>query len=182
LKGLPTLGFFACVAAVVAAGCVGGDRSKATNDGEAPDAAASSPGGEAMSLDPCAFLSNEQVATVLPGHDGGIVARSGGSLIEGIDAYQCSYSARGADSLVVIFNLAVDDERFAELRPSSLAIEGARTLEIADGGWLRGEGDHVRITFLKGRTRIDLRLMVAGAEGSADALVELGHAIAAQVE
>jgi hypothetical protein len=42
-------------------------------------------------IKPCELLTSEQVTTVLPGHDEGYVAKDGGSLIEGVDSYQCSY-------------------------------------------------------------------------------------------
>lgn len=52
-------------------------------------------------LDPCTFLTRQQVETVLPGHDGGMVIHSGGSLVAGVDAYQCFYSNQAADVFTV---------------------------------------------------------------------------------
>jgi hypothetical protein len=86
-------------------------------------------------LDVCTLLSSDQVSMVLPGHDGGSVTHSGGSLLKGVDAYQCSYS-RIADNdfrlLTVILNVASTDELFAEIKPTGSeagaigAIAGAR--------------------------------------------------------
>jgi len=61
-------------------------------------------------------------------------------------------------------------------------MENARTLDIADAAWLRDEGGALMLTVLRGRTRIDLDLMVTDAEGEADALVEMALAIGARIE
>jgi hypothetical protein len=52
-----------------------------------PEAAASAPERAPGALEPCALLSAEEVSTVLPGHDGGFVAKDGGSLVDGINTY-----------------------------------------------------------------------------------------------
>lgn len=134
-------------------------------------------------IDICALLSAEEVATVMPGHGGGVVAPRHGSTFDGIDAFQCSYTepAPGLHTFEVIVNVAVDDEHFERLTPSSRAMDNARELEIGDTAWLRDNGGALMLTVLKGRTRIDLDLMVTGGEAKAGALVELARAVASRV-
>jgi hypothetical protein len=147
---------------------------------DAPRPVATDSGGGGA-VQPCQLLGAEQVATVLPGHDEGFVAKEGGSLIDGVDAYQCSYSNPDGDLLTVILNVAVDGERFEKIKPSGFAMgSGARKLDVADGGWLRGEEDDMKATVLKGHTVIDLELLASDAGQRKDALVDLARAVAAK--
>ena len=135
----------------------------------------------AGSLQPCKLLTAAQVATVLPNHDGGMVTHSGGSLIKGVDAYQCSYSNTAADLLTVVLNVAENDERFSRIRPSPSSHKNDRHVDIGDGAWIYGEGDHIKVEVLKGRTVIDLDLMVPGAKSKSNALVELARTVTKNV-
>jgi hypothetical protein len=158
----------------------GGEGAADASGKEAPPAARAESGGSGA-VQPCQLLTGDQVATVLPEHDEGFVAKDGGSLIDGVDAYQCSYSNPAGDLLTVILNVAVDGDRFEKIKPSGFAMgSSARELDLADGGWLRGEDDDLKATVLKGHTVIDLELLASDAGKKKDALVELARAAAAK--
>jgi hypothetical protein len=166
-------------AAALAAGQSGrSSDARATAENPGKDATEASTSG---ALEPCRLLTGEQVTTVLPEHDDGFAAKRGGSLIEGVDAYQCSYSSASGDLLTVILNVAVDADRFEKIKPSGFAMgSDARELEVGDGGWLRGEEDDMKVTVLKGLTVIDLELLAADAGQKGDALVELARRVASK--
>jgi hypothetical protein len=171
----------ALLAGVVALAACSSGRSAARAAEEKPGAEATEAGGPAA-LQPCRLLTGEQVARVLPEHDDGFVAKQGGSLIEGVDAYQCSYSNPPGDLLTVILNVAADAERFEKIKPSGFAMgSDAKALEVADGGWLRGEADDTKVTVLKDLTVIDLELLAADAGQKTEALVELARQVASRV-
>jgi hypothetical protein len=173
--------FCALLAGVVTlAACGSGGSADARAAEEKPRADATEPGASG-GLQPCRLLTAEQVAHVLPEHDDGFVAKEGGSLIEGVDAYQCSYSNPAGDLLTVVLNVAVDADRFEKIKPSGFAMgSDARELDVADGGWLRGEEDDMKVTVLKGLTVIDLELLAADAGQKGDALVELARQVASK--
>jgi hypothetical protein len=129
----------------------------------------------APSLDPCKLLTKEQVATVLPNNDGGEIAHAGGSLIAGVDAYQCSYLDPKANVFSVVVNIAVDDQRFAKVRPHFASNEATK-VPVGEGGWLRGEPDDMKLTAVKGRTVLDLELLAPTAGQKGPALVVLAQA------
>lgn len=160
------------LAALATLACGGGDPSNARERPAAP------------AIEACALLTAEEVATVLPGHGGGVVAPREGAFDDGVDAFQCSYTepAPGLHTFEVILNVAVDEDHFDRLRPSRRAMENARELDVADAAWLRDFGGALVLTVLKGRTRIDLDLRVADGAAKADALVALARAVAAEVE
>jgi hypothetical protein len=171
-----------CLLGLLGAGCSGGQQAGGTPDSGKDETASSVQAGGGSGLKPCGLLSSDQVATVLPGHDGGLQVKAGGSLIEGVDAYQCSYSSGDADLLTVILNVAVDEERFEKIKPSSFGMSDAKKVDIADGGWVRGDDDDVKVTAIAGHTRIDVELMASGAQGKSNALVELTRQVIAQIE
>jgi hypothetical protein len=131
-------------------------------------------------IDPCKLLTREQVATVLPNHDGGSVAHAGPALIQGVSAYQCSYLDKEFNLFTVILNVAVDDKRFADIRPGS-TITDEQKVPVADGGWVRGDPNDMKLTAVKGRTVIDLELMAPGAGTKVPVLVVLGNAVAGKL-
>jgi len=141
---------------------------------------AAAPGPLSSQIDPCTLLTRAQVATVLPNHDGGVVAHAGPALIQGVNAYQCSYADKEFNLLTVILNVAVDDKRFAEIRPGS-TITDEKQVPVADGGWVRGDPNDMKLTAVKGRTVIDLELMAPGAGGKIAALVALANAVAGKL-
>lgn len=133
---------------------------------------------------PCSYLSAEQVSSVLPGHDGGAVAHSGGSLLKGVDSYQCSYTAvSGAEArlLTVVITTASTAELFDKIKPSGFADQKEEAIAVGDGGWSRGEADDWKVTVIKGRSLIDLELMAPGARALAPKLVALAEAIAGKL-
>jgi len=181
MKGLRALALPVLVA-VLLAGCRGGSGSGAATDAGARSAStAESESAGSAGIKPCELLSKAQVATVLPEPDDGFQAHAGGSLIKGVDAYQCSYSNPAMNILTVILNVAAEDERFEDIKPGSVIREGSRKVDVGDGGWLRSEDDDMKLTAVKGRTVIDLELMAPKARDKADALVELARAVAAKL-
>jgi hypothetical protein len=131
-------------------------------------------------LDPCKLLTKDQVATVLPNHDGGDVAHAGGSMIKGVDAYQCSYLNPQAQLLTVIVNVAVDDKRFEAIKPD-FSLTEAQKVPVGEAGWLRGQPNDLKLTAVKGRSVLDLELLAPGAKTKGDALVALGKAAIAHL-
>jgi hypothetical protein len=171
--GIQVLPF--CVLAVALPGC-GGEGNGASP--EQRSAAVTDAAGS--SVDVCALLTSEQVSTVLPGHDGGEVEHSGGSLLKGVDAYQCSYTAiSGSDIrlLTVILNVASTDELFAEIKPTGFARGKEEAISLGDGGWSRGDERDWKITVMKGRTVIDLELMAPAANEQSAQLLELARSV-----
>lgn len=166
---------FAAGALVASGGCGGGGPSSAGGGGEG--ASQGSGGG----LQPCELLTSEQVSTVIPDHDDGYVAHAGGSLIEGVDAYQCSYSNQSTDIFTVVLNVAVDDERFDDIKPSGTFRSDDTKVDVGDYGWIFVEDDDVKVEAVKGRTVIDLELLAPGAIERKDAVIALARAVAAKV-
>jgi hypothetical protein len=121
------------------------------------------------------------VSTVLPKADKGFVAADGESLIKGVKSYQCSYINPDTQLLTVIVTVAADDASFAKIAPSPSRHEDHRKIAIADGGWVYGQDDDLKIAVIKGRALIDLELMAPGAQQKADQLVELARAVAQKV-
>jgi hypothetical protein len=146
---------------------------------ERPPAPAAT-GAGLRTLEPCKLLTRQQVETVLPQNDGGTVAHAGGSLISGVDAYQCSYMNEAVHIFTVIVNVAVDDRRFAEIRPHFDAHEATR-VAVGEGGWLRGEADDMKLTAVKGRSVLDLELLTPDAGTKSAALVTLARAAIAHL-
>jgi hypothetical protein len=165
------------VLALALPGCGGEGKGTAAEQESAAVESAGGPG-----LDVCSLLSSEQVSTVLPGHDGGTVTHSGGSLLKGVDAYQCSY-AKIADNdiylLTVILNVASTDELFAEIKPTGS--EGEEAIPLGDGGWSRGDKKNWKITVMKDRTVIDLELIAPTAQEQSAQLLELARTIVGKV-
>jgi len=128
-------------------------------------------------IKPCELLTSEQVTTVLPGHDEGYVAKDGGSLIEGVDSYQCSYSNDNYDLFTVTIHVATNKKQFKEIKPNPSTIrmihKHVLELNIGDGGWLYGDPDDLKLKAIKGYTVIELELTSENAEKKGDALVEI---------
>lgn len=170
--------FCTLLAGVVALGACNSGGNAQTRAAEEKPRAEATEAGASGALQPCRLLTGEQVARVLPEHDDGFVAKEGGSLIEGVDAYQCSYSNPAGDLLTVILNVAVDAERFGKIKRSGFAMgSDAKELEVANGGWLRGEAGDMKVTVLKDLTVIDLELLAADADQKTEALVELARQV-----
>ncbi|HSD62922.1 MAG TPA: hypothetical protein VLB50_03960 [Ignavibacteriaceae bacterium] len=120
---------------------------------------------------PCELLTSEQVETVLPGHDEGYTALSGGSLMKGVDSYQCSYANEKTDILTVIVHVAADKDKFDWIKPQPSSSE--TEIKIGDGGWLSSEPNELRLEASKGLKVIELNLMADDAQTKTDALIKL---------
>ena len=131
---------------------------------------------------PCELLTPDQLETILPGHDEGFVAHAGGSLIKGVDSYQCSYSADNGGLFTVILTVAVDDKRFEKIKPDHWLYSKDRKVNVGAGGWLFGEEDDMKLKAVKGHTVIKLELLANNAKDKADALIELASAIAQKIK
>jgi len=125
---------------------------------------------------PCELLTVKQVETVLPGTDEGYTASSGGSLMKGVDSYQCSYSDEAYNLFSVIVHIAATKDDFDWIKPKKDVIESYkdfRKLDIGDGGWLYGESNEMKVRASKGFAVIELNLSLENAGEKGDALVEL---------
>lgn len=160
------------------AGC--GDQAQPPAAAPAQDAAQDSDG-----FGICRMLSAEQVASVLPGGDGGSVTQNGGSLIEGVDSYQCSYTAaRDADLdlLTLIVTVAPDDAHFAQIEVSGFAFDEDDAVAVGDSGWKKDDSaDEYEIVANKGRSVLRISLMAPGAQGRAGQMLALAQAVAAKL-
>ncbi|MEJ2151390.1 MAG: hypothetical protein P8Y29_00220 [Gemmatimonadota bacterium] len=173
----------ALVISTMVLACGGGEEtpsvaiSTTNSNGEASRAA--------ETIAPCDLLTAEEVATVLAGPDEGMAVKTGGSMIEGVDASQCSYSNANNDLLTVIVHVATDNARFSEIeprRPMSQLYDEVREIEVGDGGWLYGDPTEMKLTASQGDAVIALELMAADAGESGDALIELGNTIANHID
>ncbi len=168
-----------CMLAVALPGCGGEGKGVSV---EQASAAVENAGDS--SVDICALLNSDQVSKILPGHDGGEVEHSGGSLLKGVDAYQCSYTAIAGNDirlLTVVLNVASTDELFAEIRPTGFAFEKEDAISLGDGGWSRGDQGDWKITVMKGRTLIDLELMAPTAQEQSGQLLELARSVVERI-
>jgi hypothetical protein len=167
---------------VVSCGGGGGEAEDESANASSEREQASTSG----AIEPCGLLSAAQVATVLTDADDGFVAKAGGSLIDGVDSYQCSYSNPEADLFTVIVTVAVDDERFEDIErdPSiqrDIYSDTFREVDVGDSAWLAGTPDDTKLTAIVGRAVVDLNLMTADAGKKADALVALGNAVVSRI-
>jgi hypothetical protein len=175
--GIP--GVLFCALALALPGCGGEGQGTATGQESVAVESAGGPG-----LDVCILLSPEQVSTVVPGHDEGTVTQSGGSLLKGVDAYQCSYAAIAGNDirlLTVVLNVASGAVLCAEIKPSGWRYEREEAISLGDGGWSRGDTDNWKITVMKGRTLIDLELIAPTAQEQSAQLLELARSIVGKV-
>jgi len=153
------------------------------NNGDASSGAGASVAtDDADSFGICRILTYEQVATVLADHDGGEVVHSGGSMMEGVDSYQCSYTseANGQYSvLALVVSLASTPELLAKLRPSDFLYSEDNRPEIADGAFINDkmEGE-LGITVIKGMHKIDMDLSSKDAHSLKQKMIDLAAAIA----
>lgn len=140
--------------------------------------------GGAGQVDPCTLLSDAQVESVLPGHDAGMVAHAGPSLIDGVNAYQCSYANANVEVFSVVLNIAVDQAHFVKIEPDWSGLAGAtigQDVAVGDRGYLYGEADDLKLTATRGLTVIDLELLATKASDRSAPLVAAGQAVAAKV-
>jgi hypothetical protein len=165
----------ACFIAVAGfTACGGGDADSSAED----DAGAAA--GDRLGV--CDLLADAEVAEVLPGHDGGIVTADGGSLIEGVDTYQCSWTARGEapadfDLLTVTVTIASTPELFDEVRPAAGVRRDVHDdfgeIDAGDGGFTYGEPDDRMVDVWQDATLVSLELVSDEAGTHADRLISL---------
>jgi hypothetical protein len=145
------------------------------------EAATSAAGDDNNGPDPCSLLSSDQVATVLPGADEGYVAARGGSLVKGIDSYQCSYSDQSTNMLLVMFHTAATSELFDDIKPKNPAWavgeDNVQRVALGDGGWLEHRDDGLKLKASRGRLVIELELDTVDANDKSGALTALGQAL-----
>jgi hypothetical protein len=125
---------------------------------------------------PCELLTVKQVETVLPGTDEGFTASSGGSLMKGVDSYQCSYSDEAYNLFTVIVHVAATKDDFDWIKPRESIgddYKDAHKLTSGDGGWLYGSPDDMKVEVVKGYKVLELHLISPFAGEKGDALVEL---------
>ena len=170
------------LATMLAAGC--GDSRPAGDTAAEDTATADATAGGDEDRGPCALLGADEVASVLPGHDGGSIAANGGSLIKGVDSYQCSYTrVEGMDArlFTVIVHKAADDAAFEQIRPGRSMHEDDQPVEAGDAAWVYGDEDDLKLQMLKGRSIVELELMTPDAATRKDAVVELARALATRL-
>ena len=133
----------------------------------------------------CRMLTGEQVATVLAGHDGGEVTHSGGSMMDGVDSYQCSYTSEADDQyrvLALVVSVASSPELLAKLRPSDFLYSEDNRPDIADGAFVNDKMDgELGITVIKGLHKIDLDLSSEDAHSRRQALLDLAASVAGKL-
>ncbi len=149
-----------------------------SGDPAPPGAAAERSSAAKGGIQPCRLLTSAQVATVLPGHDDGMVTNSGGSFMKGVDDYQCSYTNRETHLLTVVLNVAQNEERFSWIKPSEGTHREHRKIDVGDAGWVYGTANDLKVEAVKGLTVIDLELMGPGAQEKSAAMIELARVIA----
>jgi hypothetical protein len=171
-------GSIICLLVAVLVGC-GSDSAGQPSDESAVAA------DEADTFGICQMLTSEQVATVLADHDGGELVHSGGSMMDGVDSYQCSYTsqANGQYSVMtLVVSVASTPDLLNRIRPSDFLYGENERPEIADGAFindkLEGELD---ITVIKGLNKIDLDLMTEDAHSRRQEMIGLATIVAGRL-
>ena len=131
---------------------------------------------------PCKLLTPEQVNTVLPDNDSGYVAHSGGSLIRGVDSYQCTYSNDKWEMFSVYVTVAPSKKLFSKIKPDvstlKLIYKYFRKIKVGDQGWVYGNSEGMEVKFLKGYKVINLKLLSSNANKKVDELINIASIIA----
>lgn len=168
----------AALALAAALAACGGGSPPSPAPGGTAGGAARDPGG----LEPCALLTAEQVATVLRDAAPGVAARSGSSLIQGIDAWQCAWVNPRTELLTLVVKVAADDARFAEIAPGRAEREDRQPVAVGEEAWMRVAPNEVKIKAVRGRAVVDVELTAPGAAVRAEALVAVAQAVVAQLD
>lgn len=169
------------LAIVVLAACGQQSGTPSTSTAAAPELAEAQGGDAGI----CRMLTAEQVASVLPGSDGGSPSDGGGSLLEGVESRQCSYMAsREAefDLLTVIVTTARDDASFEQIELTGFAFDDEDAVPVGDRGWKKDDSaDEFEVVANKGRSVLRINLMAPGARDKAAPLIAMAQAVAAQL-
>jgi hypothetical protein len=120
---------------------------------------------------PCNLLKSEQVEGILPGHDGGHSPLSGGSLMDGIDSYQCTYTNDQSEILLVLLHVAADKAKLDWIKSHSVSL--TKEISIGDGGWISTDATEIKLVATKGLKVVKLQLISSKAEQKNDRLIEL---------
>lgn len=133
----------------------------------------------------CDLLTDEQVTTVVPGHDGGHDQdTSEASLMKDVSMEHCKYYHGGPEGLVmldVIVYRASSDEGFEQIAISEWGHSSDTKLDIGDVSFLEDAGGTWTATASKGRTVFEISLMADDAGAKSEQLVELARAVAAKL-
>lgn len=133
----------------------------------------------------CSLLTDEQVATVVPGHDGGHDQdTSEASLLKDVSMEHCKYYHGGEDGLVmldVLVSRASSDEGFEQIAISEWGHGSDRKLDIGDVSFLEDAGGTWIVTASKDRTVFELRLTADDAGAKSEQLIGLARTVAAQL-
>lgn len=174
-------GSFLVAAALLLAGCGGPAEAPSAPTASAP--VAEDDDGDSFGI--CRMLTAEQVASVLPGSDDGMVASAGGSLIEGVDSYQCSYTAvHGTDMglLTVIVTVAPNDELYEKIRVTGFAFDDDDAVAVGDSAWKKDDSaDEFEVVVNKGRSVLRLGLMSADARSRSEQMLALARVVAGKM-
>jgi hypothetical protein len=150
-----------------------------------PQAATAEPADDDDAFGICRLLTAEQVASVLPGSDPGMASSGGGSLIEGVDAHQCAYTAARdgeLDLLTLVVTVASTDVLFAQIEPSGSAFDEDDAVAVGDGGWKKDDqSGEFAVVAKQGRSVLRLELLSADAGTRGPQLIELARAVAAKL-
>jgi len=133
----------------------------------------------------CGLLTDEQVSTVVPGHDGGHDQdTSEASLMKDVSLEHCKYYHGGPEGLVMLDVLvwrASSDEGFEQIAISEWGHSSDTKLDIGDVSFLEDAGGTWTATASKGRTVFELSLMADDAEAKSEQLVQLARSVAAKL-
>ena len=168
----------------LAAACIAGAFGGSLPAAEEPAGGLAVAGGDAP-WQACSLLTDEQVATVVPGHDGGHDQdTSEASLLKDVSMEHCKYYHGGPEGLVmldVIVYRASSDDGFEQIAVSEWGHSSDKKLDIGDVSFLEDAGGTWIATASKGRTVLELRLTADDAEAKSEQLVELARAVAAKL-
>jgi len=133
----------------------------------------------------CDLLTDEQVSTVVPGHDGAHDQdTSEASLMKDVSMEHCKYYSvgeAGLQMLDVIVYRASSDEGFEEIAISEWGHSSDTKLDIGDLSFLEDAGGTWIATASKGRTVFELSLTADDAGAKSEQLVELARSVAAKL-
>ena len=133
-------------------------------------------------MDPCALLSSAQVVEVVPGASAGMTTHSGGSLMDGVDAYQCTWVNDTADMLTIILNVAGDARRFADIRPGDAVRDNRQPVDAGDEGWMSVTSNEVKVKVTQGYSVIDIELMATDAADRSAQMIGLARIVTSKLK
>lgn len=124
---------------------------------------------------PCELLNSEQIESILPGHDDGYSPLTGGSLMAGIDSYQCTYTNDQSEILLVLLHVAADKEKLEWVKSHTVSL--TKEINIGDGGWISSDTTEVKLVATKGFKVIKLQLISPKATQKTDTLIKIASSL-----